>query len=348
MYVLSTTLLSQHSCVLYRDDVLVEQPVQLENLTVRFTDEATSFIHSQSPNDPPFFLFMSYVKVHTALFTSPAFKGKSEHHGEYGDNVMEMDWSVGQIINALQTKDLLHDTLIFFTSDNGPFLERGKRGGFAGYDLDSSLPPSQSLLKGGKGQTWEGGIRVPGIVHWPARIKPGRISYPMSTMDFFTTILSATGVEIPRDREIDGVDLLPLFTKQTEEEPHKQDGLPFYCSTSLSAFRLGDYKAHFSTAKWEEGTESCPNNPYILCGCGGFVHDPPLLYHLRNDPGERNPIDSETEEYKTTIKKILKAKEKHDGSIKDVYSFPRPAEGIARPWLVPCCNPPSCQCLEEQ
>ena len=76
---------------------------------------------------------------------------------------MEMDWSVGQIINALQTKDLLHDTLIFFTSDNGPFLERGKRGGFAGYDLDSSLPPSQSLLKGGKGQTWEGGIRVPGF-----------------------------------------------------------------------------------------------------------------------------------------------------------------------------------------
>lgn len=111
---------SQFICVLMRGYEVVEQPIVLENLTVRFTDEAKRFIHKNKQE--PFFLLMSYVKVHTSLFTSPRFKGHSVH-GRYGDNVEEMDWSVGEIISSLERENILDNTFVYFTSDHGPFLE---------------------------------------------------------------------------------------------------------------------------------------------------------------------------------------------------------------------------------
>ena len=107
-------------CVLMRGHDVVEQPLILENLTVRFTEEAKSFIHRNK--NEPFFLFMSYAKVHTSLFTSPRFKGHSIH-GRYGDNVEEMDWSVGEILSSLKRENVLDNTFVYFTSDHGPFLE---------------------------------------------------------------------------------------------------------------------------------------------------------------------------------------------------------------------------------
>ncbi len=126
MVILSLPLLfgnvvfSQFICVLMRGYEVIEQPVILENLTVRFTDEAKRFIHKNKQE--PFFLFMSYAKVHTSLFTSPQFKGHSVH-GRYGDNVEEMDWSVGEIVASLERENLLDNTFVYFTSDHGPFLE---------------------------------------------------------------------------------------------------------------------------------------------------------------------------------------------------------------------------------
>lgn len=111
---------SRLSCITMRGFAVVEQPTNLENLTVRFTNEARGFIRQNKQE--PFLLFMSYAKVHAVLFTSPKFKGHSAH-GHYGDNVEEMDWSVGEIVSTLEEENLLEDTLVYFTSDHGPFLE---------------------------------------------------------------------------------------------------------------------------------------------------------------------------------------------------------------------------------
>ena len=113
-------IFSQFICVLMRGFEVVEQPVVLQNLTIRFTDEAKRFVTTNKAE--PFFLFMSYAKVHTSLFTSPGFKGHSVH-GRYGDNVEEMDWSVGEIISSLKKENVLDNTFVYFTSDHGPFLE---------------------------------------------------------------------------------------------------------------------------------------------------------------------------------------------------------------------------------
>ena len=133
-------IFSQLVCVLMRGFDVVEQPVNLDNLTVKFTNEAKHFIDSSK--EEPFLLFMSYVKVHTALFSSPKFKGHSVH-GSYGDNVEEMDWSVGEIVSALEEKNLLENTFIYFTSDQGPHLEE--------------VMPSGEYCGGWKGQ-YRGGV----------------------------------------------------------------------------------------------------------------------------------------------------------------------------------------------
>ncbi len=120
-YTQSFTLISLSSCLLYRNETIVEQPVHLENLTLRNTNEAIKFIENDMHTDQkkPFFLFMSYIKVHTALFTLPENAGRNEHHGPYGDNVEELDWSVGRILQSLKNLNIENDTIVVFASDNG-------------------------------------------------------------------------------------------------------------------------------------------------------------------------------------------------------------------------------------
>src|SRR5690606_16189735 len=139
----------------------------------------------------PFFLYLAHTFPHVPMFASPEFKGKSRA-GIYGDAVEEIDWSTGEILDALREEGLAENTLVVFTSDNGPWLIMGNQGGSAG------------LLKDGKGSTWEGGMRVPGIVWMPGRIKPGVTSVPANTMDLFPTALALAGQPTPTDVTIDG------------------------------------------------------------------------------------------------------------------------------------------------
>lgn len=187
------------------------------------------------------------------------FRGKSPA-GFYGDVVEELDWSVGEVLNRLRAEGLEKNTLVIFSSDNGPWLIFNQHGGSAG------------PFREGKGSTWEGGMRVPGIAWWPGRIQPGVVQRQLATtMDLFTTCAQLAEANVPTDREIDGMDIAPLlFGTGTV----KRDAFFYYRGATLYAARLGPWKAHFITR-----SAYGPDKP--------VVNTPPLLFHLGEDLGEK-------------------------------------------------------------
>ena len=163
---------------LIHDGKVIEQPADQTTLTKRYTEQAVKFI--QENKTKPFFIYLPHTFPHVPMFASPDFKGKSRA-GIYGDSVEELDWSTGQILDTLRREGLAEYTLVFFTSDNGPWLIMGDQGGSAG------------LLKDGKGSTWEGGMRVPGIAWMPGRIKPAVTRDLAHARDIFPTLLALAG-----------------------------------------------------------------------------------------------------------------------------------------------------------
>jgi arylsulfatase A-like enzyme len=246
---------------LVRDTKVIEHGTDLSTLTHRYTGEALAFIHKN--RSAPFFLYFAHSYPHVPLFASSRFKGTSRR-GLYGDVVEELDWSVGQVLEALKKEGLSKNTFVFFTSDNGPWLNKELAGGSAG------------PLFEGKGSTWEGGMREPGIAWWPGRIKPATTTHELAcSMDLFNTCLNLAGVSVPADRVIDGVDLAPILFGTG---PSQRDTMFYYRGDELFAIRKGPFKAHFKTAPGY-GTD------------GAEVvfepHDPPLLFELGQDPGEK-------------------------------------------------------------
>jgi arylsulfatase A len=242
---------------LYRNEELVECPADQATLTRRYTEEALKFIRGQRKG--PFLLYLAHTFPHVPLFASGKFKDQSRR-GLYGDVVEEIDWSVGQVLDALRREKLDKNTLVFFTSDNGPWLTQGEAGGSAG------------PLREGKGSTWEGGMREPAIAWWPGRIRNGVVSHELAcTMDLFTTSLKLAGAEIPSDRVIDGVDMSPILFGTG---PSLRQVFYYYRGTQLYAARKGTFKAHLVTRSGYGPDAPVP-------------HDPPALYDLGHDPGER-------------------------------------------------------------
>ena len=254
---------------------VIEKQVDQTTLTQRYTEVATKFIAENK--DKPFLLYFAHTFPHTPLFASPAFKGRSLR-GLYGDTVEEMDWSVGRVIAALRQHGLAENTLVFFSSDNGPWLTQNVQGGSAG------------PLREGKGSTWEGGMRVPGIAWWPGRIRPAVTSTPASTMDLFVTALHLSDAELPKDREIDGVDLAPVFAGQ----PLPERPFFYYRKDQLAACRLGNFKLHFFT-----------QNGYGQPKAD--VHEPPLLFDLTRDVSERFNIAAQNPEIVAKIRAAIAA-----------------------------------------
>lgn len=245
---------------LMRNTEIIERPANQHTITKRYTEEAISFI-KENKNEP-FFVYLAHNLPHIPLFVSKEFEGKSKR-GLYGDVVEEIDHGVGKILKALKEEGLADNTIVVFTSDNGPWLSFKKNGGSAG------------LLKAGKGTTWEGGMREPAIFWGPELIKPGLVDELGSTMDLFTTFSSLAGVEIPNDRIIDGKDLSQTLLNR-EASPRKS--ILFYRGTELYAARLSDFKAHYITqgAYGEFGERK--------------EHNPPLLYNLSHDASEKFDI----------------------------------------------------------
>ncbi len=244
-------------------------------LTRRYTEHAVSFIERHAAK--PFFLYVPHSMVHVPLYVSKEFKGKSGA-GLFGDTVMEIDWSVGQILDTLRRLKLEHNTLVLFTSDNGPWLSYGDHAGSAG------------RLREGKGTMFEGGYREPTIAWWPGTVPANTACDELaSTIDVLPTVAKLIGAELP-NHKIDGVDIMPLLRGDSSlKSPHDY----FYCyySGELQAIRDRQYKLVF------------PHKYRSLDGGAGGQGGTPVaykpkqaelaLYDLKSDPGETKNILSE-------------------------------------------------------
>ena len=212
---------------LMHDENIIEQPVIQETLTERYTEEAAKFITENK--DKPFFLYLPHTMPHVPLHVSEKFKGKSAR-GLYGDVIECLDWSTGQILDTLAKLGLDDNTFVMFTSDNGPWLQRGENGG-------SALP-----LRAGKGTAFEGGFRVPCIMRWRSKIPAGTVcSEAAATIDLLPTIAKLAGAEPPTDRIIDGKDIWSLMSGVPQaKSPH--EAFYYYTATDLRAVRSGPWK----------------------------------------------------------------------------------------------------------
>jgi arylsulfatase A-like enzyme len=290
---------------LVQDAQVIEAPADQSKLTARYTREAVKFITANK--DRPFFLYFPHTAVHVPLHPGEAFAGKSAN-GAYGDWVEEVDWSVGRVLAALRDLKLERNTLVLFTSDNGPWLTQGKNGGVAG------------PLRGGKGSTWEGGMREPTIAWWPDKIPAGTVcDAPASEIDVLPTLVRLAGGDVPTDRVIDGRDIWPLMAGQSQQSPH--EALFYFNGNQLQAVRCGPWK--LAIAPQSEATaKKSPPIPASL--------ESPRLYNLDSDLGETTDVAAQ---HADVVKRLQGhvAKMDADLGVKGVGPGVRPCGRVENP-----------------
>lgn len=272
---------------LMRDEKVIERPTDQTTITRRYTDEAIAFMRANRRS--PFFLYLAHSMPHMPLFRSREFENRSAR-GRYGDVIEELDHNVGRLIDALKELKLERDTLVVFTSDNGPWAVFDEQGGSAG------------LLRGAKGGTFEGGMREPTIFWQPGFIRPGVVSQMGSTLDLLPTFCSLAGIAVPRDRVLDGYDLSSAL-KGTGRS--SRETMFYWRGSRLFAVRKGSFKAHLITQP-EYGGE------------GAVLHDPPLLYNLDEDPSERFNVAEKNPQAVAELRRIA---EQHVGGVRRVESL---------------------------
>ena len=289
---------------LMRNEAIVERPADQTTITKRYTEAAVKFIREQ--RDRPFFLYMPHSLPHVPLFRSADFASRSRR-GLYGDVIEEIDWSVGKILQTLRDLELDENTLVMFTSDNGPWLIFDEQGGSAG------------LLRGGKGSTWEGGMRVPGLAWWPKHIQAGSVCRDAaSTMDILPTVCELAGIAPPSDRALDGVSLAAAMKSEETNVAAgavQRDAYYYYRGYQLMAVRVGPWKAHLKT----QAGYGQPKPE---------LHDPPLLFHLEHDPSERFNV---ADQHPEALKQITAAIDKHLANWKPAPSQLEAKIGQAQP-----------------
>lgn len=238
--------------------------------TTRFTNRTLDFM--QAHKKQPFFIYLAHPMPHVPLFVSDKFKGKSQQ-GLYGDVMMEIDWSVGEIVKQVHQLGMEKNTLIILTSDNGPWINYGNHAGSTGG------------LREGKGTTYEGGQRVPCIFWWPGRIAPGQVSDALACgMDILPTLAEVTGSGLP-PLPIDGVSLWPLLSGKASQGP-RSTFLYYYRKNNLEAIRHGHWKLVFEhTGRSYAG--QVPGKDGMPGPAPENVQVSPALYDLRRDPGEQ-------------------------------------------------------------
>ena len=270
-----------------QEEVIELNPDQSQ-LTTKYTERTVKFIEKNEKR--PFFIYLPHSMPHVPLFVSDKFKGKSEH-GIFGDVIMEIDWSVGQILSALKRMGIDENTFVMFTSDNGPWLVYGDHSGHA------------EPLREGKGTTFDGGQREPCIMRWPGKIPAGSVCPEVATtMDILPTFVKLAGAKRPK-LKIDGHDIRPLlFGKPGAESPY--EAFYFYNGNGLQGVRCGKWKLHVPHT-FRDVVE-------LGNGGTGGVYDYNAkielsLFDLENDIGEEKDVSAENPK---VVKRLLKLIEK--------------------------------------
>ena len=256
----------------YKNTEMIDEGPDQDYLTKMWTEAAVEYINANK--NKPFFLYVTHNMPHTPWHASENFRGSSEF-GLYGDIIQEIDWSMGEIVKALNENGIVENTIIIFTSDNGQ--QALKNGGSAG------------PLRGSKATTWEGGMRVPGIISWPAKLSKGvTCNQPVTAMDLLPTLAKIAGGEIPENANIKGRDITQIlyypekgYENIFELVYYSRDGKP-------EAIRQGDWKLHIGKTRGWNKKE------------GEF---PVSLYNLKEDVGETNNL---AEEYPQEVKNLKK------------------------------------------
>jgi arylsulfatase A-like enzyme len=278
--------------VLLRDQKVVENPMDQDSLIDRYTEEATKYIRAHK--DAPFFLYFAHNMPHRPLHVAERFRGKSKR-GLYGDVIQAIDWSVGEVLDAIKDAGIDEQTLVVFSSDNGPWLYIGENGG-------SAFP-----LRGGKGTTYEGGMRVPFIARWPGHVPAGKVCHePLTQLDVLPTLVALTGAKMPQ-KKIDGADISPiLLDKPDAKNPH--DALYYYGDGSLRAVRSGRWKFKVQSTLQEETEYGAYESPDAVI--------PPALYDLQLDPTEQKNIAAEHPDVVKRLEKLIQEKREDLGDHK--------------------------------
>jgi len=277
---LQSTETGERVVPLLRDDKVAELLTDeaQSRIVERYTEEAVGFIRASK--DQPFLLYLPHTAVHTPIHAGAAFAGKSAN-GRFGDWVEEVDWSVGRVVDTLRELKLAENTLVIFTSDNGPWLKQGADGGSAG------------PLRGGKGSTWEGGVRVPALAWWPGRIAPGSVCDAVAgTIDLLPTAVALAGGKLPAEPVIDGRDLSPLlFGKATESQ---REAHYYFASYNLQAVRQGPWKLAIAAQPETMGKGPAPD-------ASGTE---PRLYNLAQDIGEQTNLAEKHPDIVATLRSL--------------------------------------------
>ena len=256
------------STVYFRGNEVVDHFPDQSLMTKKLTEESIKFIESNSENK--FYLYLAHPMPHVPIYASEDFIGSSER-GLYGDVIQELDWSVGKIIEKLREKNLLDNTMIIFSSDNGPWLTMKEMGGSSGN------------LRNGKMYTFEGGMRVPTVAMLSGVIPPGTISNEItSQLDWFPTLASLTNSKIPDDLILDGINIEELFNGKNLN--YDREYL-YFDYERLEGYRKGDWKIKLPYGGWPGSWYKSPID----------AHDT-LLFNMSNDPGEKNNIFEDNKE----------------------------------------------------
>jgi arylsulfatase A-like enzyme len=263
---------------LLRDEKIVElmDGEGQRRMVELYTKEAVDFIGRHK--DQPFYLYYAHNAVHTPIYPGAAFAGKSQN-GRFGDWVEEVDWSVGQVLDALRTQGLDKDTIVIFTSDNGPWLTKGADGGSAG------------PLRGGKGSTWEGGVRVPTLAWWPGRIPAGSVNDAVAaTIDLLPTFVSLAGGTVPATPVIDGRDITPILLGQSKESA--REAHYYFAGYDLQAVRQGRWKLALTPQPEGMGKQADKTPPGLR------------LYDLDAEIGEQTDVAAQHPEVVAKLKAL--------------------------------------------
>mgnify|MGYP003331613906 FL=1 len=261
--------------LLYRNESPIMEIIDQSDLTKDITSESIDFIERNKNN--PFFLYIAHPQPHVPLFVSKDFENITGN-GLYADVITEIDYSVGRVLRSLEENGLTENTIVVFTSDNGPWLSYGNHSGSSG------------IYREGKGTTWEGGVRVPSIIKFPNKLKSRVIDEPVMAIDWMPTFAELTNSKLSANK-IDGKNIWPLLTGETDSSPHEK--LYFYYRVNeLHSIRMNEWKIHFSRSYRS------------LNGRTGGVDGIPVkydmniieqneLYNLKDDPGELYNIYNE-------------------------------------------------------